>query len=59
MKTFLTEHKIYKTQDTPRIEAFDFEDAERKCPAGMIVIGALIEEKSADLNNIKYKINLN
>ena len=52
---FLTQHVRYRLMDTPRIEADTWEEAERKCPHDLIVIGALFEE-----GNIETSIdNLN
>lgn len=48
MKTYITEHRIHKHLNTPRINAETFSEAEDKCPNDFIVIGELIEEIECD-----------
>lgn len=47
MKTYLTEHRLFKTKDTPRIKAKDFNDAVKRCPKELRVIGELIKEQKS------------
>lgn len=51
MKIFLTKHKNFKHKDSPRIKAKSFEEAEKKCPDDLIVIGELIDEGEIELKS--------